>query len=266
MAKVLPPPKGSTVEIVALGNVPGRRVTWGAPDLTRAAIHLHGGAYVFGSSKSHQGLGGQVAMRLGCPVYVLDYRLAPEYPWPAAEDDAFAAFQALVASGIAPSDVVVTGDSAGGGLAVGLALRAIEAGLEPPGMLAMLCPWVDLSPNYPVENNDPALTPEFLAVAAARYLAGTTPDHPARELLLADLTGLPLILMQISDDDPSTPDSVRFAERARSFGVEVVDQTFTGVWHGFQAYAGILQSADDALDSVAAHARRVWAEAGAARR
>ncbi len=233
-------------------------MTVGPADATRAAIHLHGGAYVFGSSKSHQGIGAQLAMRLKCPVYVLDYRLAPEHPWPAAEDDAFAAFEALVRSGIDPANIVITGDSAGGGLGIALAMRAIEAGQRPPAMVAMLCPWVDLSPVYPAENNDPALTPEFLAVSAARYLAGTSPERPARDLMTADLTGLPKLLIQTSDDDPSTPDGLRFAARARSFGVEVVEQSYTGVWHGFQAYAGTLAEADDALDSVAAHAELVW--------
>lgn len=244
------------IDVIALDGVPGRRVTLGPVDTSRAGIHLHGGAYVLGSSKSHQGIGAQLAQRLGCPVFVLDYRLAPEHPWPAAEDDAYMAFGALVRSGVDPGNIVVTGDSAGGGLAAGLALRAIEAGEQPPAMLAMLCPWVDLSPAYPSENNDPALTAEFLALSAARYLAGTSLEHPARDLMSADLTGLPLTLIQTSDDDPTTPDSVRFAERARSFGVEVFEQSFTSVWHAFQAYAGMLDIADDALDSVAAHAKR----------
>lgn len=256
---ILPAPKGTRVEEVTLGGVPARRVSFGNVRTDRAVLHLHGGAYIFGSSKSHTGMGAQLSRRMECPVYVLDYRLAPEHPWPGAEDDAYAAFTALVDGGLEPAGIAFTGDSAGGGLVVGVALRAVEASVAPPSSISMLCPWVDLSPVYPKVSRDPALTGAFLALSAARYLADTSPERPARDLTTADLTGLPPILLQASDDDPITPDAIRFAERARSFGVDVTEQTFTGVWHAFQAYAAILKDASDALDSVAAHARRAWA-------
>lgn len=260
LERALPAPKGSLVEQTELGGVPGRRVALGDVRSDRAAIHFHGGAYIFGSSKSHTGMGAELSRRMGCPVYVMDYRLAPEHPWPAAEDDAFAAYSALLDSGLAAADIVLTGDSAGGGLAVGTALRAIEEGRSVPAMIAMLCPWVDLSPVYPKVSRDPALTGEFLALSAARYLADTSPERPARDLMTADLTGLPRLLIQASDDDPSTPDVHRFIARARSFGVDVSDQTYSGVWHAFQAYASVLREASDALDSVGAHVRHAWGE------
>lgn len=260
--RVLPPPKGTTVVETSLGGVPGRRVAFGDVRTDRAGIHFHGGAYVFGSSRSHIGMGAELSRRLGCPVYVMDYRLAPEHPWPAAEEDAHRAFTGLVATGVPAGGIILSGDSAGGGLVVATALRALEAGQAPPAMLAMMCPWVDLSSSYPTENRDPALTAEFLALCAARYLAGSSRERPARDLMAADLTGLPRTLIQVSDVDPGTPDAHRFARRARDHGVEVSEQVFGDVFHGFQIYAAVMQEAADALDSVAAHAHSTWARNG----
>jgi acetyl esterase/lipase len=142
-------PSGTAIAPGSLGGVPCDRIATKAADRSRAVLYLHGGAYVIGSRRTHRGLAAQIALAGNAPVHLLDYRLGPEHKHPAALEDAVAAYRDLLASGIDPKSIVVTGDSAGGGLAIALATRLREAGEPLPGGLVILNGWLDLTCSGP---------------------------------------------------------------------------------------------------------------------
>ena len=184
MAATSLPPDGVSVEPVALA---GRSGEWLAPEAVTAdgvVLYLHGGGYCIGSLGSHRGLGSRLAMATGCPVVTLDYRLAPEHPFPAAVDDATGAYRDLLAIGAAPEQIAIAGDSAGGGLTVATLLALRAAGAPLPAAAVCLSPWADLtqsSPAYPrIGGRDPMVSKSGLDLMAEAYLAGTDPRTRAR--------------------------------------------------------------------------------------
>ena len=212
--------------MVDVGGVPA---TWFHPagaDTTCAVLYLHGGGYALGSAFSHGELIARIARALGVPALAVDYRLAPEHPFPAAHDDALTAWRWLTTQYQLPAErITLAGDSAGGGLTLAL-LIALRNGCQPlPAAAALLSPWTDLTLSGPTltsrADQDPALTPGLLAHLASDYLAGSDPQHPLASPLFADLTGLPPLLIQVGTAEILLSDSERLADKARAAGVEV---------------------------------------------
>jgi epsilon-lactone hydrolase len=219
-------------------------------------LYFHGGSYVVGSPETAMSLTGNLVARTGLRAFSVDYRLAPEHPFPAAIEDTLAAYRALLEGGGDPASIAFAGDSAGGGLTVTTCLAARAAGLPLPAAIVAFSPGLDGTRTGESMTtkaaSDPLLSREALDHTAAMYLAG---QDPRQELLspavLADLAGFPPMLLQVGTNELLLDDSTRLAARARDAGVDVLLDVTADVPHVFQAYAGVLDEADQALERAA---------------
>jgi epsilon-lactone hydrolase len=238
----------------------GRPCEWQRPldDAGRVLLYLHGGAYLIGAPATHRGITSHLARLANMSVCSLDYRLAPAHRYPAALDDAVAAYRALLAQGYAAQQIAIGGDSAGGNLTLITALRLHELGLPMPGALIGFSPVTDFSGaqmQVPAAG-DPLLNPAWIKQARALYCPpGMDIAHPGLSPLYADLSGLPALLIQVGEDELLLNDSLRFAERAKAAGVVVQLEVYPQLWHVFQAHVGLLQAADFALARVVSFLR-----------
>lgn len=255
-----PSAAGVTYEAATVGGVPG---WWCHPDdntdPASAVLYLHGGAYVAGSAESYRHFAGQLAARVGADFFVADYRLAPEHPFPAAGEDAQAAYQGLVALG--RQRVAIGGDSAGGGLAlVTLALTtqaaATESTLLAPRAGVALSPWTDLAQTSASMQTraeaDFLATEAWLTRNAADYLHGHAAQEPQASPVYGQLAGLPPLQLHVGNDEVLRDDAVCYADRARAAGVAADLHVWEGMPHVFPANVGTLEAADHALDLVSA--------------
>jgi acetyl esterase/lipase len=221
------------------------------PAHAKCVLYLHGGAYIAMSARTHRSMTSRLACGGEARLFALDYRLAPEHPFPAAVDDALTAWRQLVASGTPPSRIVVAGDSAGGGLALALLIALRDAGDEMPAGAVLFSPWTDLAATGDsiVANDaaDPLFFGRWVAPVARHYLGDTPATHPLASPVYADLTGLPPLLIQVGDTEVLLDDSRRVAEHATRDGVPVTLRVWPGVPHGWHIFAPILPEARDAL-------------------
>lgn len=218
-------------------------------------LYLHGGGYMVGSPDTHEGLVGELARRVGLRAVSVDYRLAPEHPFPAAVDDGLAAYRELLNGGIDPRDIVVAGDSAGGGLSIATLLAARDAGLPQPAAVVVFSPWADLTlageSMRAKQGTDPLFIEADLRAYADLYVGSGDRAHPLASPLFADLTGLPPLLVQVGANEVLLDDAVRLAGRAGADDVEVTLEVGPGLPHVFQLQYGRLDEADAALDRAA---------------
>lgn len=246
---------GVTVESVDADGVPAAWMTPADP-AAGTVLWLHGGGYNIGSITSHTPAASHLAAHLGRRVLVIDYRLAPEHPFPAALDDAATAWGWLAGQADGDPLPALIGDSAGGGLALALAGQLRDAGGPVPPAVAVLCPWVDLTGTDGVTAEqvaaDVLLTPDLLAMWAAAYAGADTPlDHPGLSPLFADLAGLPPLLIAAGGRDILCDSAHRLAEKARSAGVDVDLRVDDDMIHAWQLFAGAFPEASESLADVA---------------
>lgn len=251
LARTTLPLRGTRFEPDRLGGVAGE---WArpaeAPTRPGSVLYLHGGAYCVGAPSTHRALTARLARATGMALFAADYRLAPEHPFPAAVEDALAAFRALRQRG----PVVVAGDSAGGGLALALAIALRDTGEAAPAALLLLSPWAEMTADHV-----PALPPRgeaMLSVAwaqacAALCLRDTPPSHPWASPLNADLRGLPPVLIQAGTDELLHDQALLLHDALVAAGVSVRCEITPQRWHVFQLHGGALASADDAIDRLA---------------
>jgi monoterpene epsilon-lactone hydrolase len=248
-------PRGTLISQQTLGGVPAEWVESLRSGVQGYLLYLHGGAYAIGSPQVYRNLAAQLARRCAMRVITIDYRLAPEHPFPAARDDALAAYRGLLDLGVAPQDIIIAGDSAGGGLTLACALAIREAGLPLPAGLICLSPWTDLTGSGDSMSRNAGteviLSPAKIAVYASWYLNGADPRSPQASPLFADLKGLPPLLIQVADIEILFDDATRLAAAAKRAGVDTKLQVSPGLWHVWQLYAGQLPEADDALRRIA---------------
>ena len=249
-------PDGIRTADVTLSDRPALLVEPTGRRRSGTILYFHGGAYVIGSPQTALSLTANLVARTGFRALSLDYRLAPEHPFPAAIEDTLSAYRALLDSGEDPAAVAFAGDSAGGGLTVTTCLAARDAGLPLPAAIVALSPGFDATRSGESIDTkagiDPLFTRESLDHTGAMYLAGQDPRQPMLSpAVLADLTGFPPMLLQAGTNELLLDDSTRMAARARAAGVDVILDITAGVPHVFQSYAGVLDEADQALDRAA---------------
>ncbi|MGW2250754.1 alpha/beta hydrolase [Kitasatospora sp. NPDC001660] len=255
MAGMIVPDTIRTTETV-LGGRPALRVEPVGAPRAGTILYFHGGGWVYGSPRTALSLTGNLVARTGLGAYSLDYRLAPEHPFPAAIEDTLSAYRALLERGEDPAAIVFAGDSAGGGLAVTACLAARDAGLPMPAAILALSPGLDATRTgdsmVTKEDADPIFTRADLDHTGAMYLAGADPHQPLLSpAVCADLTGFPPMLVQVGANEVLLDDSTRLAARAAAAGVDVVLDITADAPHVFQAFAGVLDVADEALDRAA---------------
>jgi acetyl esterase/lipase len=247
-----PLPADVTVTAAELAGVPTAEITVDGVEPRHVVLYFHGGVYAISDAFLAAGLASQVGRRTQAKVISVDYRLAPEHPYPAAVDDALAAYQALLHSGIAPSDIAFAGDSAGGGLAIATLVNARDRGLPLPAAAYVMSPYVDLTlAGTTMETKaavDPLLSRELLEPRVADYTAGAAPADGLISPIFADLTGLPPLIIQAGSHEVLLDDAVRLARQAAAADVEVTLDITPEVPHVFQAYVPMLDEATDALD------------------
>ncbi|HEX9208402.1 MAG TPA: alpha/beta hydrolase [Steroidobacteraceae bacterium] len=260
LSRLTLPPRGVRFEPANCGGVRGEYARAAGVTQPTAVLYLHGGAYCVGSPATHRAISGTLARLTGATVFVADYRLAPEHPFPAALDDAVAAYRGLLQAGFEPGSVAIAGDSAGGGLALATALRLRELGERLPAALVAFSPWVDLgTPDRgPVPRGEVMISPPWVAECAAHYLAGRDAREPLASPLFADLSGLPATLVQVGTDEVLLSDSRRLRSALEAARVPCELQEYPRRWHVFQANAGVLADADRALAAVARFLRARW--------
>jgi monoterpene epsilon-lactone hydrolase len=251
-----PAPAGVVTRRTVLGGRPALELEPAEVSGRGRLLYLHGGGYVVGSPDTHEGLVGELARRLSLRALSVDYRLAPEHPFPAAVDDALAAYRELLDAGIDPRDLVIAGDSAGGGLSIATLLAARHAGLPQPAAVVVFSPWVDLTlageSMRSKQDVDPLFIEADLRAFADLYVGAGDRAHPLASPLFADLTGLPPLLVQVGANEVLLDDAVRLAARAGADDVEVTLEVGPGLPHVFQLQYGRLDEADAALDRAAA--------------
>jgi monoterpene epsilon-lactone hydrolase len=256
LGAAMPVGPGIEHENVAAGDRPAEWTRTAGSRSDAAILHLHGGGYVLGSPRTTRSITAGLARHTGLPVLALDYRLAPEHQFPAAIDDATAAYSWLLAQGLDPRHLVISGDSAGGGLTMALLLTLRDRGLTLPAGGIGLSPMLDLTLSSPsIEANtanDPQVTVPFLRLAIDNYLPpGVDPKTPLASPLFADLAGLPPLLLQAGGDEALLDDSIRFGEAAEAAGVDVTVESWQAMMHVWPMLAPRLPEAEAALASIA---------------
>ncbi len=247
-----PLPAELTVTAAVFGGVPTAEITVDGIEARHVVLYFHGGVYVMGDAFLAADLASQVGRRTDAKVISVDYRLAPEDPYPAAVDDAFAAYEALLGSGVAPSDIVLAGESAGGGLVVATLVNARDRGLPLPAAAFVMSPYADLTlAGATMETKrevDPLLSRELLAARVPDYTAGQDAALGLISPVFADLSGLQPLIIQAGTHEVLLDDAVRLAGQAATADVQVTLDITPGVPHVFQAYHAILDEGAAALD------------------
>ncbi|EZP79320.1 Arylamidase/esterase [Novosphingobium resinovorum] len=250
-ATVTAPPPDVAFEEAFVGDIP---VTWARPDDSAAGILLclHGGGYVTGSRASHSKLFGHIASAAGSTAMIVDYRRAPENPYPAALDDALACYRAVLDSGMPPEQIAFVGDSAGGGLCIGVALAAQRDGLPQPGAIFVMSPWLDLSASGASYDTNAAVD----LIVSRPVIQGLVPallgehgdiDDPIANPILADPRGLPPILIHVGGYESFVDDSRAFEAKAKHAGVSIELEIVPEMQHVFHFLAGTAPEADEAI-------------------
>jgi acetyl esterase/lipase len=258
MARI-PAPADVRQSPTTVGGVGAIEVTAPGAEADGVILYFHGGVYVIGSAATSVPLVAELARRTGARVITVDYRLAPEHPYPAAVEDALDAYVGLLDQGVDPGRIALAGESAGGGLAVATLLALRETATPLPSCAFLMSPYADLTLSGDSMVNreavDRTLTPEGLRLRIPDYVAAADAADPIISPVFADLTGLPSLLIQVGSNEILLSDALRLAERAAMADVTVTLDVTDGVPHVFQAFAAMLDEADAALVRASAFLR-----------
>jgi acetyl esterase/lipase len=254
--KRIPMPPNVDVQPIAIGDLPAEWLRPVGVNDDRAVLYLHGGGYTMGSRRTHRALGARIAIASQAPVLIIDYRLAPEHPFPAALEDVLKAYRWLIDPGRSTRPIALAGDSAGGGLAIAAAIALRDQGDPLPAAIVCMSPWADLAVKgesmVTRAGADPLIGRESSLQHAALYVTQHDPSSPRISPVYADLRGLPPLLIQVGDREVLLSDSVRLAERARQAGVDATLEVWDGMWHVWHAFAGYVPEAQQAIERVGA--------------
>jgi epsilon-lactone hydrolase len=251
MMGAIPVPADVDVSPGRLGGIPVVNIDVDGADPEQVILYFHGGAYAVGTAASSVGLASDLGRSARARLVSVDYRLAPEHPYPAALEDAVAVYRGLLDSGVSPSAIAIAGESAGAGLVAATLVAVKRVGLPLPSAAVMMSPWVDLTLSGDSMSEkaalDPALTPDGLRRRASDYVGKGDPADGLLSPIFADLTGLPPLLVQVGSHEILLDDATRLAARAAAGDVAVTLQVTPRVPHVFQAFASMLDEAGVAL-------------------
>jgi monoterpene epsilon-lactone hydrolase len=249
-----PVPDDVRSEPVEADSVPGEWISAPGADPDRIIYYLHGGGYSMGSIKTHREMVSRLSRASGARALAIDYRLAPEHPFPAAVEDSTATYRWLLSTSADPARLVIAGDSAGGGLTVATLVALRDAGDPLPAAAVCLSPWVDMeglggSMTSKAEA-DPMVQRDDLLEGAQAYLGGADPRTPLAAPLYADLKGLPPLLIHVGTAETLLDDSTRLAERAKTAGVDVTLEPWEDMIHVWHYMAAMLPEGQQAIDRI----------------
>ncbi len=249
-------------------SVAGRPAEWlRAPGALaeRAILYFHGGGYVMGSPTTHRALAGEISRAAQAAVLLVDYRLAPEDPFPAAVEDGVASFRWLLAQGFAAKQMAVAGDSAGGGLVVATLVSARDQGLTMPGAAVCISPWSDLTcsnESYQTRADaDPLVASGSISEMTGAYLQGADPKNPLASPNFADLRALPPLLIHVGTDEVLLDDSIKLDKKAKADGVDSTLEIWDDMIHVWHAFHPMLPEGKQAIQRVGSFLREKWAAA-----
>lgn len=228
-------------------------------------LYLHGGAYIMGSCATHRQLVSYIARAAGIRALLPEYRLAPEFPFPAAIDDIVGVYRALLADGYAARDIVIGGDSSGGGLTMATLLSLRDAGDPLPAAACLLSPWLDLTASgesmLGAASKDPWFRPDDMPIIASYYCRDDERQQPLVSPVFADLAGLPPVYIQVGSDEILLSDSTRAAEKIKAAGGEVDIEVWPGMWHVFQVFVRQMPESRKAVSKIGGFVRGVLSTA-----
>jgi acetyl esterase/lipase len=252
MMAAQPRPADITVTRAALGSVPTAEITVAGAESRHTVLYFHGGVYAIGDAALAADLAAEIGKRIDATVISVDYRLAPEHPYPAAVDDAVAAYEALLQRGTDPTQTVVAGESAGAGLAVAGLVAARDRGLPMPAAALLMSPWADLTLTGTSMDTkqgiDPMLARDLFLPRVTDYVGDHDPSAGLISPIFADLSGLPPLVIQAGSHEVLLDDAVRLAQCAAADDVAVTLDITPGVPHVFQAFHAVLDEGVAALD------------------
>jgi len=247
-------------------TVAGRAAEWvRAPgaQASRAILYLHGGGYVMGSLNTHRSLAGEISRAAQAVVLLLDYRLAPENPFPAAVDDSVAAYRWLLDQGFKPQSLAIAGDSAGGGLTMATLVAARDQGLPMPAAAVPISPWADMTctnESYQTRAEaDPMVTPDGISKMAGVYLQGKDPKHPYASPNLASLQSLPPLLIHVGRDEVLLDDAIKLDQKAQADGVKSTLEIWDDMIHVWHAFHPMLPEAKQGIARIGEFLQGQWA-------
>ena len=245
---------GTKVEPVVAGSVPSEWLTSPGAFPDKIVLCIHSGGYTMGTTKSVHGPGSYISAASRCRVLAINYRLAPEHPFPAAINDSVMAYRWLLEQGYVPKNIVIVGVSSGGGLTLSTLISLRDSGIALPAAAVLLSPWTDLTNSGESVTTradaDPMITPAMNRFHSALYAGSADLRHPLISPLFADLHGLPPLLIQVGSDEIMLDDSTRLAERAGAAGVEVSLDVWEGMWHVWHAFAPQLPEGLQAMEQI----------------
>ena len=260
MGKAVPRLAGVTASAADAGGVPAEWFTPDGGDAQSVVLYLHGGGYLLGSTDSHRALLERLAKASGRRVLAINYRLAPEAPFPAPVEDACAAYRWLLAQGIAAKRIAVSGDSAGGGLVLATLLALRDAGDALPGCAVPISPWTDMEgTGASMETRaavDPMVQKGPLTEMAGAYLQGADTRNPLASPLYGDFKGLPPLLIQVGDAETLLDDTTRIAPKLKAAGVDVTVEVWPDMIHVWHLFAPMLDKGQEAIDGIGAFVRK----------
>lgn len=254
-------PKDVKCERVEVRGVPAEWITTPDVEKNHVILYLHGGGYVCGSINTHRDLVARISRVSNARILIINYRLAPENKFPAALDDAITTYQWLIdVEGITPDNLIIAGDSAGGGLTIASLVYLRDKGIALPAAAICLSPWTDLEltgESFKTNLNfDPLITPENLTFDARLYLGDADYKNPLASPLYANLQGLPPLFIQVGTSEMIFDDSVRLAEHAKKVGVDVELDIWPDMIHAFQLFAKFAPEGRQAIDRIGFFAKK----------
>lgn len=253
-AKLFSMPSGIETERVMIDHISSEWILPEKADHNKVLLYFHGGGYAFGSSQTHRSMVAKIVKDAGFCGLIPEYRLAPEFPFPSAMNDAVRCYEWLLETGHDPRDIIIGGDSAGGGLTLACLLKIKEKGLPMPAGQILISPWVDLTVSKPSVfkniNSSPTLFLREMKVWARNYAGEESLQNPFISPLYADLSGLPPMLLQLSDAEVLVDEDLELAAKAKATGLDVNLQVWEGLIHVWHIYYHYLDQAEEALDKI----------------